>query len=373
MALSYWERKHLLEFDQVVVGGGLVGHFTALHYAKAHPQARIALLERGLLPSGASTKNAGFACFGSLTELEDDLALLGADGLVELVVRRYRGLRALRAALGDVGIGYQEVGGFELLDQPVATERVAFFNDLLAPALGARPYSDVSAELPRYGFGPGVHGLVKNALEGTVDTGLLMRSLQRRVAQAGVQTFTRTEVAGWEEHDGYVELHLSGEEARFKATAVAVCTNAFTRGLLPDLELTPGRGQVLVTKPIPGLALPGSFHYNHGYQYFRVLEDGRILLGGARDADFTGEATTEEGINARVAAQLEADLHEVVAPGRGAVVDYRWSGTMAFGPHKKPVVERISPRVVLGVRLGGMGVAIGAEIGAELARMLSEK
>jgi hypothetical protein len=40
---------------------------------------------------------------------------------------------------------------------------------------------------------------------------------------------------------------------------------------------------------------------------------------------------------------------------------------MAFGSNKQPVVKRVDDHMVVGVRLGGMGVAIGAQVGLDLA------
>ena len=166
---SYWERETLRHFDLIVVGGGIVGHSTALFYAESHPNARIAILERGLFQEGASTKNAGFACFGSIAELEHDLESLGAQRTVELVLKRFSGLQLLRQTLGDQAIDYHEVGGYELCFEAPDLERINFFNDLLEPALGARPYSVVQNN--GFGFSDSVHSMIKNALEGTIDTG----------------------------------------------------------------------------------------------------------------------------------------------------------------------------------------------------------
>ena len=138
---SYWERETLRHFDLIVVGGGIVGLSTGLFYAESHPNARIAILERGLFPEGASTKNAGFACFGSIAELESDLEHLGAERTVELVLKRFSGLQLLRHTFGDQEIDYREVGGYELCFEAPDLERINFFNNLLEPSLGQRPYS----------------------------------------------------------------------------------------------------------------------------------------------------------------------------------------------------------------------------------------
>ena len=42
---------------------------------------------------------------------------------------------------------------------------------------------------------------------------------------------------------------------------------------------------------------------------------------------------------------------------------------MGVGSTKAPIVERIDERIAVGVRLGGMGVAIGSLVGQELAEL----
>jgi glycine/D-amino acid oxidase-like deaminating enzyme len=73
--ISYWEQNAWFdEIDVLIIGSGIVGLNAALHLKTKSPRLKVLILERGMLPSGASTKNAGFACFGSPSELLDDLA-----------------------------------------------------------------------------------------------------------------------------------------------------------------------------------------------------------------------------------------------------------------------------------------------------------
>ena len=368
---SYWERETLRHFDIIVVGGGIVGHSAALFYAESHPNARIVILERGFFPEGASTKNAGFACFGSIAELEHDLVSLGAERTVELVLKRYLGLQLLRQTLGDQAIDYREVGGYELCFEAPDLERINFFNDLLETSLGARPYSVVQNN--GFGFSGRVHCMIKNALEGTIDTGKMMEALQRKVAQFGVHTFTQSAVTTIEDgpHGKLVCVETASGPVELLAQQVALCTNAFSKDFLPEVDVQPGRGMVLVTKPNPAFHWEGSFHYHDGYHYFRTV-DGRLLLGGGRQLDLEGETTTEAGINDRIKAQLLEDIQSFIAPGISFEVDLCWSGTMAFGADKNPIVQRIDDRTVAGIRLGGMGVAIGMGVGKELAGLLAK-
>ena len=367
--LSYWEKTTLRHFDLVVVGGGIVGHFTALFYAQKNPEHRVAIIERGLFPSGASTKNAGFACFGSIAELEHDVASIGEEATAALVVKRYNGLKLLRETLGDEAIDYREVGGYEMCFEPPKQERIDFFNDLLEAHLGSRPYSVQPSE--GYGFSTKVTHLIKNALEGTVDTGKMMAALQQRVAQAGVLTFTQSSVEELEEikEGKVIKVQTPDGPVAFFARQVALCTNAFSRKFLVDEELEPGRGLVLVSEPHPAFHWEGSFHYHDGYNYFRTI-DGRLLLGGGRHLDKSGETTLESGVNYTIENALKEDIASLIAPGVAVEIDYLWSGVMAFGSSKQPVIKRIDNHLVAGIRLGGMGVAIGARVGKDLAALI---
>ena len=86
-----------------------------------------------------------------------------------------------------------------------------------------------------------------------------------------------------------------------------------------------------------------------------------------RNLDFTGETTTDLGQTELIQNRLERLLKEVILPQQPVQIAQRWSGIMGLGAHKSPIVEQLSNRVFCGVRLGGMGVAIGSLIGAELA------
>lgn len=372
MSLSYWEKSTLSAHDLIVVGGGIVGMSTALHYQIKHPKSSVAIIERGLFPSGASTKNAGFACFGSISELAEDLESTSPDSLLSLIESRYKGALQLRNLLGDSEIGYKPEGGFELDFNGHTHEQIDRFNELLKPLFNADVFSNVTPTIKARGFCTDkVKGLIKNAFEGSLDTGKMVRAFQRKCAESGVQFYNQTTVLGYEElaSSAKLSVQVGTDKVTLTAQQIAFCTNAFSKPLLPDLDLQPGRGMVLVTKPVEGFSLEGTFHYHGGYHYFRGVGN-RLLLGGGRQLDLPGETTTEQGINATIFSQLQEDIHDFIAPGKDLEIDYAWSGVMAFGANKKPIVQRVTPRISVAARLGGMGVAIGTRVGAELAELL---
>ena len=372
--LSYWEHQSFFgPADVAIIGAGLVGLTAALYLKQRRPTWRVVVLERGALPSGASTKNAGFACFGSISELIEQEK---RGDLQAVVTARCEGLARLRELVGDAALDYQPVGGYELFrDEEAALaaecrDKIDYFNQLLAPVVGhARTFRDASAEAKRFGFG-GVSTLLKNEHEGSLDAGRMMRALLARTWAADVPVLTNCAVEAVEASATGQRLRLANG-ATIEASRVLLATNAFATELLPELAVTPGRGQILVTEPLPDVSLPGTFHYDHGYAYFRQLPDHRRLLGGGRNLDFAAEATAAPGLTPPVQTYLENLLHTVVLPGRQPRIDFRWSGVMGFGPALAPIIDWVRPDVLAAVRCNGMGVAMGAGTGWQAAGMLA--
>ena len=104
--LSIWEKESFIEYDYIVIGAGITGLSTALSLREKKEGARILVLERGLLPTGASTKNAGFACIGTIGEKLHDLAIMGEENMCSLMAKRYEGLQKLRKRVGDANMDF---------------------------------------------------------------------------------------------------------------------------------------------------------------------------------------------------------------------------------------------------------------------------
>jgi len=372
--LSYWEHKHFTQYQYLIIGGGIVGISTALELRARHPEASIAVLERGLFPSGASTKNAGFACFGSVSEIIADIASMGSEACCKLVQQRWQGLQILRERLGDDNLDFKAFGGYEVLtdEELHLVDKIGEVNDLLYPVFGQDVFQNLSGEIENLGLNDQiVKGLIHNPLEAQIDSGAMMVALWRLAAVQEISIFTGTEVVQFDEQDNgvLVEVEQMGQTIELKANKIAICANAFARRFLPDLPLVPGRGQVLVTTPINNLKLEGVFHYQEGYYYFRNI-DGRVMLGGGRNLDLETEETTDPGINPQISAHLHKMLKEVILPAHTFDIDYHWSGIMAFGTDKRPLVKLHSDQVGYAVRLGGMGVALGSLLGRQMANLL---
>ncbi len=374
--LSFWEDDALLRYDAIIVGGGIIGLSTAIELAERVPSMTIAVMERGVLPAGASTRNAGFACFGSLTEFLHDLRKVGEEAAVSLIDRRRRGLEILRGRLGDDAIGYEEFGGYELLPEEyaAAVDEIPRANDLLRGIFGTDLFSLRNDLIAEFGFSARhTRGLVLNPCEGQIHSGMMMRSLAEKAREHRITIITGAEVVSIEESGNGAILRAEHTPLQapveFHAGVAAVCTNASIPSLFPQIPIVPGRGQVVMTGPVAGLPWRGTFHIDEGFYYFRNVGE-RVLLGGGRNLAFEQEATVEFGHNDAILARLAELLRDLILPGREFTLERRWSGIMGFTPDKLPVVKRTSDHIVIGFGCNGMGIALAGTIARDAADLM---
>jgi len=383
MAISVWEQStYFAPKDVVIIGCGFVGLWTAYELIKKNPSLQITILERGTIPSGASTRNAGFSCFGSVSELMYDVQLMGEANMLETVKMRYDGLQKIQKTFSKVAIDYDQFGGYELFEEkgPYDIAKldtdIAYLNKILAPVLKTPKkngkylpiYTNESKKIKQLGF-QNIKSLAFSPFEGQLNSAKLVLALQKEIQAKGVQILFNTEVKKFKSHTKGVTLKTN-LEAPIETKQLLICTNGFAKQLVPELDVVPARGQVFVTEPIPNLKFKGTFHFDEGFYYFRNLGN-RLLLGGARNKDFKNEKTYSLETSSKIQKDLENFMMKRILPkgSKKPKIELRWSGTMGMGKIKKPIIEELQPNVYCAVRMSGMGVAI-APIVAEKAVQL---
>ena len=406
MAISVWEQStYFAPKDLVIVGCGFVGLWTAYEAIQKNPKLNITILERGVIPSGASTRNAGFSCFGSVSELMYDVQLMGEAAMLETVKMRYDGLQRIQKVFKSKEIDYNQWGGYELFEgkkmikdtkgkasktnKGVIVEAsalydisklendIAYLNKILAPALKTPKkngkylpiYTNASKDIKKLGF-QGIEALAFNQLEGQLNSAKLVLVLQKAVQSKGVQILFSTEVKKFKPHKKGVTI-TTNLDAPIETKQFLICTNGFAKQLIPNLDVVPARGQVFVTEPIKNLKFKGCFHFDEGYYYFRNLGN-RLLLGGARNADFKNEKTYSLETSATIQNVLEKFMMERILPKgtKKPKIELRWSGTMGMGKIKKPIIEQLQPNVYCAVRMSGMGVAIAPIVALRALKLM---
>ncbi len=367
MNFSFWEADSWFSnIDYCIIGSGITGLNCALRLKEQQPRTKILILEKGLLPEGASTKNAGFACFGSISEIIDDLKSHSEEEVLELVEKRVKGLELLRKNLGNQQIDYRTYGGYELFvpeDEKLYSkciQKLPEINELLQPVFHKNVFSIADN---KFGFRNIQPKLIYSKFEGQIDTGKMMSALLKKVQAMGVRILNNVNVNELEDEENKIKIKTDAFDLKSKKAIIA--TNGFAARLGID-EVKPARAQVLITKPLKKLPFEGTFHLDRGYYYFRNIGN-RVLFGGGRNLDFKTEETDKVGLTGLIQDKLKELLKTSILPETEIEIEQSWSGIMGVGTHKKPIIKEISKNVYCGVRLGGMGIAIGSLVGRDLA------
>ena len=376
--LSYWEKEFSrTERDIIIIGGGIVGLQTAIEIKALSPELDVLVVDKGQGKFGASTKNAGFACFGSPTELLADIETVGLDKAMNTVQQRWKGLQRMKETLPAASISFQQYGGYEIFlkgEEKIyqgVLDKVNFLNTEILQITGLQDTFTVEDEkVGQMGF-KNVPHLIYNPYEGQLNPALMIQGLTAKAVGAGVTITNGISIKQISPQDQKVEL-IDSEGNILKATSVVVATNGFTQQLLPKVDLYPVRNQVIITEDIPSLPFKGTFHYHEGYVYFRNVGK-KVLIGGGRHLDKEGEQTDNFGEHQDILIYLQHFLSDHLLPEKPIHIHHTWSGILGMGREKEPLLEFVSPNVLAAVRLGGMGVALGWELGSKAASLIVER
>ena len=375
MAFSYWESNQWLsKRNLMVVGGGIVGLSAALRVRELHPQWKITVLERHPFGGGGSTRNAGFACFGSATELREDRLALGDVRALELVQKRWAGLQLLRKRLGDKNLGYLESGSVELFLKGVTPhtamptdEEIADLNAWIAPVTKSSTTFE-RADIRRLnGLDPmAIEQAIASPLEGCIDTGKMMHALKQEAHQAGIDVVNGCHVTAVQSSGSVPQIRLSETPdggTWFEAERLLLTNNAFAGELLDGLDVHPASNLVLVTEPIDHLAPQPTVHLDAGYVYARSIGN-RLLIGGGRHWGVDHLPELE--------SRLVERLHAIWPVSKAVKIEQRWTGVLGIGKERLPIIQEAKPGIHVAVRLGGMGVAMGMQCGHQAAELVAK-
>ncbi len=381
--LSFWERETFFtNVDVCIIGAGLVGLSAALQLKQKEPPLNIIVAERAPLPYGASSRNAGFACFGSVSEILEDIRNSDEQTVLALIEKRWKGLQLLKKNVGEENLGIEYLGGNEIfLDTEKeffekCSDEINALNKNLKAIIGSEKiFSNADEKIAEFGLGKVEH-LIHNGFEAQINTGKMMKTLLQKVQQHGVQILFGLKIENIFDEvplsfgEG-LGVRLQTNDFNFVAKKVLICTNGFANQLLPNIDVKPARAQVLITKPIRNLKIKGTFHYQAGFYYFRNVGD-RVLFGGGRNLAFEEETTAEIALTDLIQKQLDKILKETILPKNEFEIDMRWSGIMGVGNEKLPIVKWLNSSTAVALRCNGMGVALGSQTGTDGANLILE-
>jgi len=359
--LSFWEKKHFIDRnDFTIIGGGIVGLSSALALKDENPDLNILIIDKKNVPLGASTKNAGFACFGSISEILDDVEAYGEAVCHKLLKMRWNGLHLLKQNVDPTKMDFEDKSGIELF---ASKEEFDFYenniskvNKLIHAATGV----DRCLRSGKNRFGH----VISNHAEGCLNPQKMIDQLEIKARSVGIKFLYGVKVIKIEKAENV--LHSSQGILPF--SKLIICTNGFSKEILPDLNIEPARNQVMITKPIDGFHLDGCYHVHKGYVYFRSVGQ-RLLIGGGRHIALEKESTSGLGITESITDYLKNIISTMILPDQKIEIEHQWSGILGVGQSKMPIVRSIEENIVVAIRMGGMGVAIGSFIGKVAAAL----
>jgi gamma-glutamylputrescine oxidase len=353
---SYWltepreplpERRVEGRPEVAVIGGGVTGCSCALTLAERG--VRVRLHEAREIAGGASGRNGGFALRGATQPYDEAREALGVEAARSIMALTERALDRMEALAGDA---FRRVGSLRLGADEAELAALRREHDALrTDGFDVEWVDKLAPPLDRLYL-----GAIHHPPDGALYPARWVRRLARHAAEAG---------ADIREGDAVTVDALD-------ADVVVVAGDGFTASLLAELgeRVVATRGQVLATEPLDERLYERPHYARGGYDYWHQLPDGRLVIGGQRDASFETELTEVMEPTGLIQGRLDDLVEQLV--GRRPAVTHRWAGIWGTTPDLNPLVGRVPGRENVWVAGGysGHGNALGLACGDLVARAI---
>lgn len=386
-APSYPRLEGEISCDVAIVGGGMTGVGVAywLQTLGKELSPKVVLLERDSISYGATGRNAGFILLGTAEHYEravniygrreaKDLWVLTKENhtLMKEVIEKHRLACEYRQG-GSLHLAASQEEQKELIRSARLLEEDGFPCSLLEK-------KEADALLGGQDF----FGALLTPQDGEINPARFITELARVTSSLGAAFYEGTPVeipppdyslrqSSSSSSPG--ELLLATPGGRVRAEVVVLAINGYSSLLHPFFQgrITPVRGQMLATAPLGKRLFPYPIYANYGFEYWRQLEDGRIIIGGKRESSFETEVGSEEVPTAAIQEGLEAFLHHHF-PSLEFAVTHRWAGTMGFTPDGFPLVGTLpgDPRLFVTGGYSGHGLGLAFKASRIMAEALLE-
>jgi gamma-glutamylputrescine oxidase len=376
MTVPYWldqsKQNPPIEADIVIIGGGIMG-VSLLYWLSKHKDIKVVLLEKNRLASAASGRNAGFLIAGlaeHYNRAREHLGKTKAKQIWQLSLDNHQLLREEIIEKNKVECEYQKCGSYLLACSEVESKEIKETVELLnqdgfeVELINERKINQL---LKSQRF----HSACFSPKDGALNPVKLIKGIGD-IIKSHDNIFEEHEVMDLEmAKDSKVKIRTN--QRTFLSQMVVLATNAYSRslfGVFKDLVI-PTRGQILATEPVKEKLFDQKIVYaDWGYEYFRQVLDGTILLGGFRQL----YSDVEIGFSDETTSEIQEGLYKFLIehfPQLDKIkITHRWAGVMGFSKDGLPLVGALpqAPFVICAVGFTGhgMGFAFG------LARGLAE-
>lgn len=357
---SIWEDSTINQCDVAIIGGGFLGLWSAYFLKQKNPHLNIHIYERDSIGLGASTRNAGFSCFGTVGEFVADTKISSEEEAFKSIEERYLGLQEIKNFINkyNINIDYENIGGYELLETDTfnnIVDKIPYLNNLMKQHLNLdNTYQYNSIKNTQFNFNSNKFShIVYNPYEAGVNSAKLLMGLKHINESLGIKIFQGIEVKSINGNN--ISLSNNYREYEVKSNIVVLALNAFVNNFIPS-TIKPCRGQIIWCDNLE-LPFKGTYHFDDGYYYFRTIGDNQLLIGGARNSDFEREYSYEYSKNNHIQDKLLSFVHhELNIPNFS--IKKQWQGIMGFSNNKQSIIKEVSSNMWHLHACNGMGVAL---------------
>lgn len=355
-----------IEADVCVIGGGLAGLTTALELSRRG--VPVVLLEANRLAWAASGRNGGFVSNGFAAgngEIENRVGRQASRALYELsrlgteYVRREiaEGEPAIKMGEGWLG-ALRHDGGSAKDDEAGAAmrwygqEKQALSVAETRALLVSERYFQSSLDPTAFHMHPLRYALMLAAKLETAGGRIFENSAAISVSRNGTRHVVRT------------------TGGSVTAANVVYCVSSLDRTIhrATGRAVLPVATYIAVTEPLrqdairTGHAVSDS---RRAANYFRLIDDGRILWGGA--------ITTKISEPARLGEKMKRDMLNVFPQLGNPRIDYAWVGLMGYARHMMPLIGTDGAGQWWATAFGGHGMNTTAMGGLLISRAIAAK
>lgn len=362
MSISFWldqsSSTQTKTYDFVIVGGGIAGLSTAYWLQKEQPTAKIAIIEKDRVGFGASGRNAGFVTCGSTAHYMKLNQQFGTAKATEIWKFSEQNRELLKSHIIEDqadSVDYRQTGSCTVAPNEEMWQKYKDTANLMKAQGLAVQEVDSNYMESDYGV-VGFLGGIEYRDDGFVHP---MKLLERLKSKLHVDIYEGTEVFAIESSGNTQKLKT--DRGLFETPKVLLTLNAYLPMVLKNFTkiLTPNRGQILVTEPLPQF-VKGPCYLTKYLCYFRQLPTGHLLIGGFRNLSLETENNLLDQTTEVIQEALIKFVRDTFKHGKSAKVAYQWSGIMGFTPDEQMIIGALpnNPGVSLMAGCSGHGMGL---------------
>ena len=361
------------ETDICIIGSGLAGLTIALELCRRGRS--VTLLESHRIGWGASGRNGGFVTPGYSTDLDNIVRKVGHDQAAEIYRLSIEGVGIITDNIQALGIRdaaqtrgimsvirYDDADGLQTyrdhLDRDFGRKLVFMPTEEVRQTLRSSKYYQALYADDAFHFHPLNY----------------CRALAREITRLGGRIHEGSKVTATDLSRPTKTVWTA--EGQISASTIVFAGGGYTDALCPALRrsILPIATYILLTEPAAAI-IDGAIHTKAGIgddrragDYYRVVDDGRLLWGG--------RITTRINDPANLAALLRKTMVSTYPQLGRLKIEVAWSGLMAYARHLMPQIGQLRPGVWYCTAFGGHGMntsSIGGRLVAEAITGASDR